>query len=115
MAGLRLAREVIKAAVARSMTDATAGQPLPAADRRVDISGDEFYAVTAPAGALGGDQSRAATEKTVEYNLAAGRAVEDRVGDHRHRLCGRGRSPRIALVAAAGKGIGRGITPNIAT
>src|SRR5215469_6062016 len=108
MAVLRLAREVIKAAAARSMTDAAAGQPLPAADRRVDISGDEFYAVTAPAGAFGGDQSRAATEKIVEYNLAAGRAVEDRVGDHRHRLCGRGRMPDIAMLAPEPGGVNVG-------
>src|SRR5215470_2611855 len=96
------------------MTGIVAGQRLPAADGRIDIGGVEFDTAAAPAGALGRDQRRAAAEKGVEHNLAAGRAVEDRIGDHRHRLDGRMQRQEITLLAAAGERVGSGIIPNIA-
>src|SRR5947209_9579411 len=95
------------------MTSAAAGQCLPAADDRVDITGIELKSVAAPAGALGGDHRRAAAEKGIEHNVAAGRAVEDRIGDHRHRFYGRMQRRQIALLAAVGKGVCPGVMPNI--
>ena len=92
--------EVIKAVAVRGMTGLVAGQRLPAADDRVDIEAIEFQPIVAPAGALGGDYRRAAAEKSVEDDVAARRAVEDRVGDHRHRLDGGMR----ALVKTTGEG-----------
>src|SRR5205823_3167290 len=47
-------------------------------------------------------------------NLAAGRAVEDRIGDHRHRLDGRMQRQEIAFLAAAAKAVGSGVTPHVA-
>src|SRR6267378_8563804 len=96
------------------MKSATAAQFLPAADDRVGINGVELHTVAAPAGAFGGDQRRAAAEKGVEHDVAAGRAVEDRVSDHRHRLDGRMQRQQIAFLATACKGAGAGIAPNIA-
>jgi hypothetical protein len=58
------------------MTSAAAGQRLPAADDRIDISRVEFQPVAPPAGALGGDQGGSAAQKGVEHDVAAGRAVE---------------------------------------
>src|SRR5947207_11433031 len=58
------------------MTSATTGQRLPAAHDRIDIAGVQLHAVAAPAGALGGDHRRAAAEKAIEHNVAAGRAVQ---------------------------------------
>ena len=89
------------------MTSAPAGQCLPAADNRIDIGRVELQPVAAPAGALGGDHRRAAAEKGVQHDLTAGGAVEDRVGDHRHRLYRRVQRQQIAFLAAAGEGIGR--------
>src|SRR6266478_9879563 len=96
------------------MKSASAAQFLPAADDRVGINGVELHTVAAPAGAFGGDQRRAAAEKGVEHDVAAGRAIEDRVGDHRHGLDGGVERQQIALLAAAGKGVGPGVMPDIA-
>src|SRR5947207_13595642 len=96
------------------MMSTAAGECLPAADDRVDIAGIELKSVAAPAGALGGDHRRAAAEKAVEHDVAAGRTVEDRIGDHRHRLHRRMQRQQIALLAAAGEGIGPGVAPEIA-
>jgi hypothetical protein len=67
------------------MTGAAASQRLPAADRRVDVGGVEIDTATAPAGAFGRDHRRAAAEKGVEDNLAAGRLssqeAKDRLGE----------------------------------
>src|SRR5262249_60669696 len=66
-----------------------------------------------PGRPLGGDHRGAAAEKSIEHNLAAGRAVEDRVGDHRHRFDRRVERQEIALRAATGEGVDPGILPNI--
>src|SRR5205085_9317745 len=95
------------------MTSAAAGQRLPATDYRIDISGIEFQPIAAPAGALGGDYRRAAAEKGVEHDVAAGRAVEDRVGHHRHRLHGRVQRQKIALAAVSGKRVDPRVMPHI--
>jgi hypothetical protein len=87
---------------------------LPAADNCVDIGRVELDAVAAPTGALGRDHRRAAAEKAIEHDVAAGRAAEDRIGDHRNRFDGRVQRQQIAFLAAAGKGIGSGIIPDIA-
>src|SRR3954465_5685832 len=95
------------------MTSAAAGECLPAADDRVDIAGMELKSVAAPAGALGGDHRRAAAEKAIEHDVAAGRAVEDRIGDHRHRFYWWSKRRQIALLAAAGEGVGPWVVPDI--
>jgi hypothetical protein len=61
-------------------------------------------AADASAGALSGNHRRAAAEKGVEHDLAARRAIEDRIGDHRHRFHGRVQRQEIALATAAGEG-----------
>src|SRR2546423_1920186 len=94
------------------MEGAAAGQFLPAANDRIDITRVELQPTAAPAGTLGGDHRRAAAEKAVEHDVAARRAVEDRIGDHRHRLYRRVQRRQIAF-AASGKGIGPGVSPNI--
>ena len=91
-----------------------AGQCLPAADDRVDIKRIELQPVATPAGALGGDQRGAAAEKGVEHDLAAGRAVEDRIGNQRDRFDGRVQRQQVALVAASAEGIATRIPPHIA-
>jgi len=96
------------------MSRAAAGQRLPAADNCVDIGWVELDAVAEPTGALGRDHRRAAAEKAIEHDVAAGRAVEDRIGGHRNRFDGRVQRQQIAFLAAAGKGIGSGIMPDIA-
>src|SRR5580704_12953449 len=97
------------------MTGVAPGQRLPAVDDRIDIAGVELQPVAAPAGALGGDQRRATAEKGVEHDVATGRAVEDRVSDHGHRLDRRMQRQENALLAAAGEGVGPGMVPDIAS
>src|SRR3984893_5740459 len=96
------------------MTSAPTGQRLPAAEDRIDIGRVEFQPVAAPASALGGHHRRTAAEEDVEHDIAAGRAVEDRIGDHCHRLHGRMQRRQVALLAAAGEGVGSGVSPDIA-
>src|SRR5215469_16581578 len=96
------------------MTGTAASQRLPAADRRVDIGGVELDTATAPAGAFGRYHRRAAAEKAVEHDVAAGRAVEDRIGDQRHRLHCWMQRREIALLGAAAKGIASRVPPHIA-
>src|SRR5438105_7326573 len=96
------------------MPSAAAGQGLPAADDRIDIGGVELQPVAAPAGALGGDHRRATADKAVEYDVAARRAIEDRIGDHRDRLHRRVQRREIALSAAAGEGVGPRVAPYVA-
>ena len=106
--------EVIKGAAGSGMAGAAAGQGLPAANGGIDIAWIELEPAAAPARALGGDHRRAAAEKGVEHDVAARRAVEDRIGDHGDRLHRRVERQQITLLATAGKGIGPGITPHIA-
>src|ERR1700732_5238233 len=96
------------------MTSAPADQRLPAADDRIDIGGIELQPVAAPASALGGHHSRAAAEKGIEHDIAAGRAVEDRIGDHRHRLHGRMQRQTVTLLAATGEGVDLRVVTDIA-
>src|SRR5689334_20672650 len=95
------------------MEGAAAGQFLPAANDRIDIATVELQPIAAPAGALGGDHRRAAADKAVEHDVAARRAVEDRVGNHRHRLHRRVKRRQIAFLAWD-KGVGPGVIPDIA-
>src|SRR5204862_6312782 len=74
----------------------------------------ELHPIAAPTGAFSGNHRGAAAEKAVEHDVAALGAVEDRIGDHRHRLHRRMQCQEIALRAAAGKGVEPGIMPDIA-
>src|ERR1700738_1567084 len=96
------------------MTGTPTGQGLPAADNRVDVSRVELQPIAAPAGALGGDHGGPAAEKAIEHDLTTDRAVEDRIGDHCHRLHGRVHRQQIAFLAATGEGIDPGVVPDIA-
>src|SRR5215471_10361263 len=68
-------------AAADGVASAAVGQFPPAADDRIDIKRIELQPVAAPADALGRDHRRAASEKGIEHNFGASRAVEDRIGD----------------------------------
>ena len=63
-----------------------AAVPLPAPDDGVDVEGVDLDTTAAAPGALRGDQGRPAAQEGVEHDIAAGRAVEDGVGDQRNRL-----------------------------
>src|SRR5439155_630822 len=91
-----------------------AGQRLPEANSGIDISRVKFQPTAAPAGALGRDYRRTAAKKAIEHDVAAGRAVEDRIGDHCHRLDCRVQRQQIAFLGAAGEGVEPGIAPDIA-
>src|SRR5215469_17979592 len=96
------------------MPGLVAGQGLPAANRGIDITGVELERAAAPARTLSGDHRRAAAEKGVEHDVAARRAIEDRIGDQGDRLDRRVQRQQVALLPMAGEGVGAGITPHIA-
>ena len=95
------------------MTGGSAGLHLPATDSRVDVSRIELQPAATPASALGSDYAGPAAEKAVEHDVAAGRAVEYRVGHHRHRLHGRVQRQKIALAAVSGKRVDPRVMPHI--
>ena len=73
---------------------------LPPADCRIDIERIELDAAADPADTFGRQQRRAAAEKRVEDKVAAGRTIENRIGDQRDRFyrgMKRGKVPLFAL------------------
>src|SRR6266852_5782473 len=72
--------EIVEAVPCGGVDRALPGEMLPPADCGIDIKRIEFHRATDPADALGSQQRRAAAEKGVEDEIAAGRAIEDRVG-----------------------------------
>src|SRR5712671_1589075 len=96
------------------MPGGVAGQLLPSADNRIDIARIELRPVAAPAGALGRDHRGAAAEEPVEHDVAAGGAVEDRVGDQAHRLYRRVQCQEVPLLGLARERVGPGVLPDIA-
>src|SRR5688572_10708498 len=96
------------------MQSNAAGQLLPAADNRIDIAGIELDPETTPPRPFGGYQGCAAAEKAVEHDIAASGAVEDRIGDQRHRLHRRVQRQQVAFPGLAGERVDPGILPDIA-
>jgi hypothetical protein len=56
---------------------------LPSADDRVDIERIELDTVACATGALRGNERGAAAEKSIEHEIAAARAIEDRIRHER--------------------------------
>src|ERR1700736_4161798 len=113
MAHLVFAGEIVKALAARRMDCAVAGEALPAADRSVDVERVEFHTVADAADAFRGAKRRAAAEKGIEHDVAAGRAIHDRVGDEGHRFYRWVQRQEIALRFAPTKIADAGIVPNV--
>ena len=80
------------------MAGAAAGESLPAAYDRVDVERIQLEPVAAPSAALGGDYRGAAPHKAVEYDVAAGGGVQDRVCHHCDRFDGRMKSEQLAFI-----------------
>src|SRR6202521_1230648 len=115
MAHLRVGLEFAKASPGHGVPGTIARERLPAPDDGVDVAGIDLEPVAASARALGRDHRGAAAEETVEHDVAARRAVEDRVGDERDRLHRRMQREQIAFVRRAAEGIRAAVVPNIRT
>ena len=87
--------EIVEAVSCGGVDGAVPGEMLPTANRGIDIKRIEFHSATDAADALGCQQRRAAAEKGVEDEIAAGRTIEDRIGDQRDRLYGRVQAARF--------------------
>src|SRR3954447_7230643 len=87
---------------------------LPAADDRIDIARVELRPVTSSPLARGGNQGCAAAEKAVEHDVAARRAVEDRIGYQGDRFHRRMQRQQVPLLGLAREGVDPGVSPNIA-
>src|SRR5208282_2871704 len=84
-----------------------------APDDDVDIERIEFEPKTTPPGAFGGHQGRAAAKKRIEDDVAPIRAVEQGVGDHRHRFDGRMEGGEFSFFASAAEAGSAGVGPDI--
>ena len=71
---------------------------LPALNRRIDIQRIELDAITAPVGALGGQQGAATAQEWVQNDVVAFRAIEDYVRDQLNGLHSR---MQVQIIAAA--------------
>jgi hypothetical protein len=85
------------------MSRLVAAERLPTANDGVDVHRIELKPITASAYALSGDYGGAAAKKGVEYNLTPRGAVQNSVGDHRHRFDRRMHSQQVALIGLAGE------------
>src|SRR5438105_7958119 len=95
-----VANEIVETVSPRGVDGAFAGEALPSPNRGIDIERIELDAAADPADTLGRQQRRATAEKRVEDKLAAGRTIENRIGDQRDRFyrgMKRGKVPLFAL------------------
>ena len=76
---------------------AFAGEALPPPNRGIDVEWVEFDPATDPADSLGRQEGRAAAEKRVEHEIAAGGTIEYRIGDERDRLYGRMKGGEVSF------------------
>ena len=89
------------------MNGVIAGMLLPTPNRDVDIAWIDFDAMTNAANPLCRDQGGAGTEKSIEDNLSAGRAVEQGIGYQRDGLHGRMQGKKIAFLGLSGERVYR--------
>jgi hypothetical protein len=81
--------DLIEVTASLGMDGVFTAMGLPAPDRRVDVKRVNLQAAAHSPDALGGDKGCPAPQKAIEDNLAAGGAVQQRIGDKLHRLCRR--------------------------
>src|ERR1700677_1092870 len=110
---LPLRFDFVKGTTTLIVPRAAARERLPAAHDRIDVNGIEFHSEAASAGAFGGDHCASAAQKSVKDNVVAGRAVHDRIGNHRNWLYSRVKRKKIALSAGARECIRARIFPEI--
>src|SRR6202521_4586855 len=115
MARLRFGLDLVEGPTGHGVPGTIARERLPAPDDGVAVERVDLYPIAASAHALGRDHRGAAAEETVEHDVAARRAVEDRIGDERDRLHRRMQREQIAFVRRAAEGIRAAVVPNIRT
>src|SRR5271165_6990002 len=87
--------------------------PLPATDCCVDIQRIDFNPIADTSDALGRHQSRSRSEEGIEHHLAAGGAIEQRIGHESDGFYRRMECKQVALVALAGLGLYAGVLPDV--
>src|ERR1700750_2457069 len=90
-----------------------ASHPLPAPNSGINVERIDLYAVADSTDTLRRHQRRSAAEEGIENQLAAFRAVQDRVSDQCDRLNRRMQGQQVALLATPTKSIHAWIVPNI--
>ncbi len=93
------------------MHDGFAGQFLEALDRDIDVRGIDLHRVSTPAGSFRGQNGGAASGKGIQDDRVPLGAVEDGVGDQRHRLNGGMRGQIIEPTFV--KGVGTRVVPDV--
>ena len=84
---------------------------LVASDNNVDVERIDFHYICAAAGLLGRDQCGAAACIAIQYDAAAFRAVENRIGDQRGWFDRR--MHRQVIHSAGAHCIDTGVVPNV--
>src|SRR5712671_4778802 len=105
--------EIVEAVSGRGVDCTTAGEMLPAADRGIDIEWVELHPTADAADALGRQQRRAAAEKGIEDDVAADRAVENRIGDQRDWLYRRMQSGEVSFLTPSPELVRARVLPDI--
>ena len=107
--------EIVEAVARVGVDGAAAGELLPTPDRRIDVKRIELHRATTPTDAIGSNQRRAAAKERVEDKIAAGRAIEDRIGDQGDRLYRRMQGGEVSLLPSASEVIEARVLPDIST
>ena len=68
---------------------------LPPLDRDIDVLRVELDSIADPADTFSREQRAAGPKEAVEHDVAAGRTIQDRVGDKRNRLYRRVQSQEV--------------------
>src|SRR3954469_18448740 len=95
------------------MPGLVAREVLPPANDDVDILGIELKAIADAAGSFGCNHRAAASQKTVENDVTASRAVHNGIGNHSDGLHRRMQRKKTAFFVAATEGNRRRILPHI--
>src|SRR4051812_45142349 len=112
--GALFASEIVEMGPCDGVDGAVSGEALPSADRGIDIERIELDPATGPADAFGGQQRRAAAHKGVEDEVAARRAIEDRVRDQGDRFHRRVKGGKVPFLAFPSELVGAWVVPDIA-
>src|SRR5436305_15031910 len=101
MMASRICFETAEVSARADVTGAVSGEGLPAADRDIDVERVDLESKAASTGALGCYDGGATAEETVEDHVAPSGAVQDRIGDHGHRLHSGVPLEQIAFISAS--------------
>jgi hypothetical protein len=110
---LRSRCEIIETPARGRVKGLVAGMSFPPADCYVDVVWVDLDPKTNTADPLSGNQGAPGTEKTVEDNIAPGRAIQNGIGHERDGFDGGMQGEQVTLVTLLGQSAHTGIFPDV--